>query len=57
MVNGAIPEVSQAVMHGPGDVQAGQLQAVAIRLWVFEQRAHAVGSVSIRFPCRDARHK
>jgi hypothetical protein len=39
LVDGALSEVTQAILNGHRNVQARQVQAVAVRLGVFQNRA------------------
>ena len=55
-VNRALSEVSQAKLNRLRNVQAGQLQAVAVRIGIIQNRAGFFSFAPIRCPCSEARH-
>ena len=55
-VNRALSEVSQAELNRLRNVQAGQLQAVAVRIGIIQNRAGFFSFAPIRCPCSEARH-
>ena len=55
-VNRALSEVSQAELNCLRNVQAGQLQTVAVRIGIIQNRADFLSFAPIRCPSSGARH-
>ena len=55
-VDGALSKISQAELNRLGNVQAGHVQAIAVRLEVVKNRAGLFAAALNRCPCSEARH-